>query len=123
MPEISDAVHIVSLIAALAIKLCGLIVGYLVVRLGYDALEKGLKGEFELLGKVPGQGKVVLRSVSPGLLFVFLGICLAGVVLCLDHPVGVSLVFTEEQDVVAFEVRNQNYIKDIQNIGAESLGK
>ena len=91
MSAVSDPVVIIILLAALAIKLCGLVLGYLVVRLGYAALEKGLKGDFELFGKISGGWGLTLRSVSPGLLFVLLGSLLAGFTLYLDRPLGVDL--------------------------------
>ena len=53
------------------------VLGYLIVRLGHDLLEKGVKGEFKFKASFSGT-KADLASASPGLLFVLLGVCLIG---------------------------------------------
>jgi hypothetical protein len=52
-------------------------IGYLVVRLGYDLLKRGIKGEFKFSTEMD-KVKVGLASVSPGLLFVLLGCLIIG---------------------------------------------
>ncbi len=53
-------------------KLVVLVIAYKTIKLGYDLLIKGVKGEFKFSGELQGF-KADLRSVSPGLLFVLLG--------------------------------------------------
>lgn len=52
-------------------------IGYLTIRLGYELLKQGVKGEFKFSTELP-QTKFHLASVSPGLLFVFLGSLIIG---------------------------------------------
>jgi hypothetical protein len=55
------------------LKIICLVVAYLIIRLGYNLIASGVKGEFKFSGKIGGY-KADLISVSPGLLFVFLGV-------------------------------------------------
>lgn len=64
-------------------KIVIFIVGYLTVRLGYNLLLAGVKGEFKFSAKIGGS-KADLASVSPGLLFVLLGVVLIGYALTVD---------------------------------------
>ena len=65
------------LILVFLMKLTCFVLGYLVVRLGYELLVAGIRGKFKFKTEVSGF-KADLRSVSPGLLFVLLGVLLIG---------------------------------------------
>jgi len=54
------------------LKITVLIVAYKIIKLGYDLLLKGVKGDFHFKGEMTGH-KADLRSSSPSLLFVLLG--------------------------------------------------
>ena len=54
-------------------KLTAMIIGYKIVRLGYEALLKGIRGEFDFGGKVDNRFELKLLSASPGLFFVLFG--------------------------------------------------
>lgn len=76
--------------AILIMKVTAFIIGYKIVALGYSALEKGLKGEFNFTADVTKGGKLALVSASPGLLFVLLGSCVVAWALFVDKPVTYS---------------------------------
>jgi hypothetical protein len=59
----------------IAMKIVCFIIGYLIIRLGYNLISSGIKGEFKFSGKIGGY-KADLVSASPGLLFVLLGVLL-----------------------------------------------
>lgn len=67
--------HFISALPMWTIKLTSIIVGYLVVRLGYNLLMAGVKGEFTFTSDMKGI-KAGLASTSPGLLFLLLGVIL-----------------------------------------------
>ena len=71
------------------LKVMSLVLAYLTIRLGYTLLAAGAKGEFKFSATFHG-AKATLASVSPGLLFVLLGIALA------LYAVGVKKVTTYE---------------------------
>lgn len=77
--------HLITVLSILAFKLSALIIGYLVVKLGYELLVKGITGEFKFKGSIAG-GKADLVSASPGLLFLLLGIVLMGTAILKDKP-------------------------------------
>ena len=58
-------------------KIVVFILGYLTIKLGYKLISSGVKGEFKFSANLGGV-KTDLASVSPGLLFVLLGILLIG---------------------------------------------
>lgn len=62
---------------SIVMKIVCFIIGYLIIRLGYNLISSGVKGEFKFSGKLGGL-TTDLRSVSPGLLFVLLGVLLIG---------------------------------------------
>ena len=70
--------HIITALTVLSYKLGLLIVGYLVTRMGYNLLIKGVTGEFKFKGEVAGH-KADIASASPGIFFVFLGVVLLAV--------------------------------------------
>ena len=61
------------LLAGFLITAVQLFVGYLIVRLGYNLLVKGVTGEFRFKGEWFKGAKADLVSVSPGLLFALFG--------------------------------------------------
>jgi hypothetical protein len=65
----------VSLALVILMKIVCFILGYLTIRLGYELIASGVKGEFKFAASLAGV-KADLASVSPGLLFVLLGILL-----------------------------------------------
>ncbi len=77
--------YITSLVTVLILKITVLIIGYLIVRLGYDLLVKGVKGEFKFKGNFSGV-KADLASASPGLLFLLLGVILICATVFIARP-------------------------------------
>lgn len=67
----------------IGMKLVIFVIGYKVVKLGYDLLSKGVEGKFKFSAEIQGV-KADLVSVSPGLLFVLLGCFLIGFALFVD---------------------------------------
>ena len=61
------------LLAGFLINAVQLVIGYLIVRLGYVLLVKGVTGEFRFKGEWFKGAKADLVSVSPGLMFAVLG--------------------------------------------------
>ena len=66
------------------------VIGYLIIRLGAQLLREGVKGEFKFEGS-GGPGKASLASASPGLLFVLLGVVLAGYAMSLPQKFHLDL--------------------------------
>jgi len=78
MPEISNQwAFVLSFALVILMKIVCFILGYLTIRLGHQLIASGVKGEFTFSAKLGGV-KTDLASVSPGLLFVLLGILLIG---------------------------------------------
>lgn len=67
-------------------KVVCLILGYLTVRLGHQLIASGAKGEFKFTGRIAG-AKADLVSVSPGLLFVLLGVFLMSFAMFVEKGV------------------------------------
>jgi len=67
------------------LKMTCFIIGYLIVRLGYNLLVSGIKGEFKFTSEYKGI-KGGLISSSPGLLFVLLGTLLIAYTVFVDKP-------------------------------------
>ena len=59
------------------LKVTAFILGYLAVRLGYQLISQGVRGEFKFTHKAVGV-RADLANISPGLLFVLLGVFLIG---------------------------------------------
>jgi len=59
------------------LKVLAFVLGYLAVRLGYQLISQGVKGEFKFTNKAVGV-RADLANISPGLLFVLLGVFLIG---------------------------------------------
>jgi hypothetical protein len=68
------------------IKLVCFILGFLTIRLGHQLISSGVKGEFKFSASFGGS-KADLASVSPGLLFVLLGVVLIGYAMSVDKAV------------------------------------
>lgn len=85
--------HLITVFSILVFKLAALIIGYLVVKMGYELLVKGITGEFKFKGSIAG-GKADLVSASPGVLFLLLGIVLMGAAIVKDKPFSTSTAIT-----------------------------
>lgn len=80
---------IVALILIICMKVVVFVTGYLIVRLGYNLILSGAKGEFKFKTKLL-DFQADLASISPGLLFVLLGTILIGWALFVPKPVDFS---------------------------------
>lgn len=67
-----------------------LFVGYLVVKMGFTLLREGIKGEFKFRSSF-SEYKADLVSVSPGTLFVLLGVILLVIAIILKNPYEIKL--------------------------------
>jgi hypothetical protein len=67
-------------------KIVCFILGYLTIRLGHQLISSGVKGEFKFSASMGG-AKADLASVSPGLLFVLLGVLLIGYAIGVEKAV------------------------------------
>lgn len=72
-----DATFVICFGLVVLMKIVCFILGYMTIRLGYQLIASGVKGEFKFSANVGG-AKADLASVSPGLLFVLLGVFLIG---------------------------------------------
>lgn len=75
------------ILGIVAIKITAMVIGYLIVRLGFDALVRGIKGEFDFGGKITSHGELRLLSASPGLFFVLFGSAIIIWALAVEKPV------------------------------------
>lgn len=71
-------------------KIVCFVLGYLTVRLGYVLIASGVKGEFKFAATMGG-AKADLASVSPGLLFVLLGVLLIGYAIYVEKATTLTL--------------------------------
>jgi hypothetical protein len=74
-------------------KLFAITIGYKIVKLGYDALVQGIKGEFDFGGKVVSKIEFKLLSASPGLFFVLFGSAIIIWAIAVDKPVAFNAEF------------------------------
>ena len=81
-----EEAHVAALALLVLMKIVCFILGYLTVRLGYQLIKAGVKGEFKFSASFGGT-KADLASVSPGLLFVVLGVGLVGYAISVDKSV------------------------------------
>ena len=96
MPEISDEwAYVLTFGFIVLMKIVCFILGYLTIRLGYRLIASGVKGEFKFTAELGGV-KTDLASVSPGLLFVLLGVLLVGYAIYVEK--GVSLKKSEKAE-------------------------
>ena len=84
-----EVAYVISYALLVAMKVSCFILGYLIVRLGYDLIASGVKGEFKFSASLGG-AKADLASISPGLLFVLLGVFLIGYAIHVEK----EIVFT-----------------------------
>lgn len=85
--------YAVSLALVIVMKIVCFILGYLTVKLGHQLIGSGVKGEFKFSADLGGL-KADLASVSPGLLFVLLGILLIGYAVYVKKDVDLKLPST-----------------------------
>jgi len=73
----AESTYLITFAMIIGMKIVCFILGYLTIKLGYKLISSGVKGEFKFSAKLGGV-KTDLASVSPGLLFVLLGVFLIG---------------------------------------------
>jgi|RhiMetdeSRZDD1v2_1073273.scaffolds.fasta_scaffold251112_3 hypothetical protein len=104
--------YIVSIIAVFAMKITCFLLAYLTIRLGHSLIVAGVKGEFKFSANFAG-AKADLASVSPGLLFVVLGIALAVFAIRVEKPVRQDITvkaptaLSEDADTLAVPSRSE----------------
>jgi hypothetical protein len=77
--------HVVTVESLLIFKLAVLFVGYLIGKLGYELLVKGVTGQFKFHTEFQG-AKADLVSVSPGLFFILMATILIAIGVIKDKP-------------------------------------
>ena len=86
MIEIGDKLSIIMAgTLVITLKLVVSIIAYKIVKLGYDLLLRGVKGEFQFSGQI-ASNKADLKSASPGLLFVLLGCAVMAIAITAKFP-------------------------------------
>lgn len=73
----------------IGMKIVCFVLGYFTIFLGYKLIKSGVTGEFKFSAQLKG-AKADLASVSPGLLFVFLGVLLIGYAIYVEKSVRVE---------------------------------
>lgn len=91
-----EKLALTSLILHFFLRITCFILGFLTIRLGYQLILKGAKGEFKFSSSLAGL-KSKLESLSPGLLFLLLGTILIGY--------GMSV----KREVILEETKNNNH--------------
>jgi hypothetical protein len=86
----SIAVHMITVFSILTFKLAVLVVGYLIARLGFELLVKGITGQFKFSAKL-NENSADLISASPGIFFIFLAVTLISIAILKDKPFSLSL--------------------------------
>ena len=89
---------IISMLITFALKTVCFIIGYLTIKLGYELIKSGVKGEFKFTSGIPGLTGG-LASSSPGLLFVLLGICIVGYAMYVTKSVEIGTKPKENQRI------------------------
>jgi hypothetical protein len=84
--------HLITVLAIILFKIAALIVGYLLAKLGYDLLIKGITGQFQFKGDFKGV-KADIVSASPGTLFIVLATVILIFTLIADKPFSTRIVF------------------------------
>ena len=76
----SDTVwfHVITAITLSTYKIAVLVIGYLIIRLGYSLFMKGVTGEFKFSAEFKG-AKTHLISASPGLFLILMGTIVLGI--------------------------------------------
>ena len=88
-------------------KIVCFILGYLIISLGYKLIVSGVKGEFKFSANLGGF-KTDLASVSPGLLFVLLGVLLIGYAIHVDKTVTLGI---NEKPVIVDPHEEESHLK------------
>ncbi len=73
MPQTPESIYLISFGLIILMKTVCFILGYKIIKLGYHLIVSGVKGEFKFSSSFAGF-KADLASLSPGLLFVLLGV-------------------------------------------------
>jgi len=84
--------YLISFALVVVMKIVCFVFGYLTIHLGYRLIASGAKGEFKFAASL-GSFKGNLVSVSPGLLFVLLGVLLIGYALFVEK--GVDMTYNQ----------------------------
>jgi hypothetical protein len=90
--------YIISLILVFTLKTVCFTLAYLTVRLGHDLIGSGVRGDFKFSARFAG-ARADLASVSPGLLFVLLGIGLAAFAIQVPKPVRQEIKVTTTESL------------------------
>lgn len=77
--------HVVTVVSLVLFKLVVLVVGYLIARLGYELLVKGVTGQFQFKTEFKGS-RADLVSASPGLFFILMAAILIAIGILKDKP-------------------------------------
>ena len=77
--------HVVTVFSLIFFKLAVLFVGYLIAKLGYELLVKGVTGEFRFQAEIKDT-KADLISASPGLFFILMATILIAIGVLKDKP-------------------------------------
>ena len=99
--EAGIAMHLVTTLSITLFKISVLIVGYLLAKMGYNLLIKGITGQFNFKGDFKGI-KADLVSASPGTLFIVLAIILLIFATVVDKPFSTKITIgptTIQQDI------------------------
>ncbi len=81
----SIMLHAITVGSILIFKLVVLLIGYLIAKLGYELLVKGITGGFKFHAELKGT-KADLISASPGIFFIFLATVLITIAVIKDKP-------------------------------------
>lgn len=77
--------HIVTVVSLVVFKIVVVFVGYLIGKLGYELLVKGVTGEFKFQTEFKGS-KADLVSASPGIFFILMATILIAIGILKDKP-------------------------------------
>ncbi|MDB5276355.1 MAG: hypothetical protein JWR61_1310 [Ferruginibacter sp.] len=86
MNQTPETIYLISFSMIVVMKIICFILGYKTIKLGYNLISAGVKGEFKFSSSFAGF-KADLASVSPGLLFVALGIMLITIAIYINKTV------------------------------------
>ena len=89
-----ETAYLISFGMVILMKIVCFILGYLTIRLGYELIASGVKGEFKFSAQLGG-AKAALAGMYPGLLFVLLGVFLIGYAMYVEK--GVELKIPKSQ--------------------------
>ena len=96
--EQATSLHLITVISILSFKLSVLVIGYLIAKMGYELLVKGVTGEFKFKGSISG-AKADLVGASPGLLFLLLGVVLLSMAVFKDKTFSTSTSIGEKTEI------------------------